>query len=71
MLPESAESIKLDARIYISSARQGSDDSQEGIALRARPVYLQKKSKGHRVGFKIEQVESGAPEWMRLCRELR
>ena len=70
MLPESAESIKLETLIYISPARQSPDDSPEGITLRVRPVYLQKKSKGHRVGFKVEQIESGEPEWTRLCREL-
>ena len=70
LLPEAAESIKTEARIHISPVRQSPDKSPEGITLHVKPVYLQKKSKGHRVGFKVEQMESGESEWTRLCREL-
>jgi hypothetical protein len=39
--------------------------------LHAKLVDLQKKSKGHRVGLKIEKVESGESDWMKLCLEFK
>ncbi|HEX9743110.1 MAG TPA: PilZ domain-containing protein [Nitrospiraceae bacterium] len=71
LLPEAGDLIKGEARIHIPPAHQSSDESAEGIALRARPVNIQKKTKGHRLGLKIVQVESGASEWTRLCREFK
>jgi hypothetical protein len=34
-------------------------------------VDLQKKSKGHRLGLKVEQVEGGESDWKKLCREFQ
>lgn len=70
LLPEAAELIKKEARVHIPTVRQSPDESPDGITLRVQLVCLLKKSKGHRVGLKIEQVESGEPEWTRLCHTL-
>jgi hypothetical protein len=67
MLPEGAESITGEVRVHIAPAHQSSVESPEEIRLRARPAYLKQMSKGHHVGFKIAQIESGEPEWKRLC----
>jgi len=69
LLPEAGDLIKGEARIHIPPAHHASDDAPEAVVLRARPVNVQQKSKGHRLGFKIVEVESGAPDWTRLCRE--
>lgn len=67
MLPEGAESITGEVRVLIRPANQSSAESPEEIRLRARPAYRKQMSKGHHVGFKIAQIESGEPEWKRLC----
>jgi hypothetical protein len=69
LLPDAGDLVTGEARIHIPPAHQASGESVEGILLRARPVNIQQKSKGHRLGFRIVQAESGAPEWTRLCRE--
>lgn len=68
LVPEDGEYIKGEARVHIPPARQLSEDTPEAIALRTQVVDHQKKSKGHRLGLKIVQVESGDSEWMQLCR---
>jgi hypothetical protein len=70
LFPEAAELIKKEARVHIPMVRQSPDEPPDGITLRVQLVYLLKKSKGHRVGLKIEQIESGEPEWARLCHML-
>ncbi|MGH7259158.1 MAG: PilZ domain-containing protein [Nitrospiraceae bacterium] len=70
LLPAGAESIKGEARVHISPLRESPVQSPEEIMLRAQPVYLKQMSKGHHVGFKIEEIESGEPEWTRLCDSL-
>lgn len=67
LIPSGAESLKGEVRIHISPMRESPVESPEEIMLRARPVYLRQKSKGHHAGFRIVQIESGEPEWMRLC----
>jgi hypothetical protein len=67
LIPSGAESLKGEVRIHISPMRESPVESPEEIMLRARPVYLQQKSKGHHAGFRIAQIESGETEWMRLC----
>ena len=70
LIPQGAEFIKGEARIHISPLRESPVESPEEILLQALPVYLRQKSKGHHVGFRIVQIESGGPEWMRLCDSL-
>jgi hypothetical protein len=67
MLPEGADSITREVRVHIAPANQSSVEPPETIRLRARPAYLKQMSKGHHVGFKIAQIESGESEWKRLC----
>jgi hypothetical protein len=67
LIPTGAESLKGEVRIHISPMRESPVESPEEIMLRARPVYLRQKSKGHHAGFRIVQIESGESEWMRLC----
>lgn len=67
MLPEGAESITGEIRVLINPANQSSVESPGEIRLRARPAYRKQMSKGHHVGFRIAQIESGEPEWKRLC----
>jgi hypothetical protein len=71
LLPEAGDLIKGDTRIHIPPTRQPAEESLETIVLRTRLVDLQKKSKGHRVGFKVEQVEGGESDWMKLCLEFK
>jgi hypothetical protein len=71
LLPEAGDLIKGETRIHIPPTRQPMDESLETIVLRTRLVDLQKKSKGHRVGFKVEQVEGGESDWMKLCLEFK
>lgn len=66
-LPKGAESTMGEVHVHITPANQSSVESPEEIRLRARPAYLKQMSKGHHVGFKIAQIESGEPEWKRLC----
>jgi c-di-GMP-binding flagellar brake protein YcgR len=69
LLPEAADLIKGETRVHIPPAHQPADESLETIVLRVRLVDLQKKTKGHRIGLKVEQVESGESDWTQLCRE--
>jgi len=69
LLPETGDLIKGEARIHIPPAHQTEGDMSEEIVLGARPVDIQQKSKGHRLGFRVVLVESGEADWMRLCRE--
>ena len=68
LIPEAADFIKGEARIHIPPAHQPSGESPDAIALRARLVDHLRKSKGQRLGFRVEQIESGASEWTQLCR---
>src|SRR3989338_2933524 len=70
LLPQGADLIKGEVRIHISPLRESPVQSPEEITLRARPVYRKEMTKGHHVGFRVEQIESGEPEWMRLCDSL-
>lgn len=70
LIPEGAELIKGEARVHVSPLRESPVESPEEILLQARPVYLRRMSKGHHVGFRIVQIESGEAEWMRLCDSL-
>jgi len=71
LLPEAGDLIKGETRIHIPPTRQPADESLETIVLQVRLVDLQKKSKGHRVGLKVEKVESGESDWMQLYREFQ
>jgi hypothetical protein len=71
LLPEAGDLVKGDTRVHIPPARQPVDESLETIVLRTRLVDLQKKSKGHRLGLKVEQVEGGESDWKKLCREFQ
>lgn len=68
LLPEYGDLIKGDTRIQIPPAHQPEGESAEATVLRAKLMNLQKKSKGHRLGLKILQVESGESGWAQLCR---
>lgn len=70
LLPQGADLLKGEARVHISPLRESPVESPEEILLRAQPVYRKQMSKGHHVGFRIEQIESGEPEWKRLCDSL-
>jgi hypothetical protein len=71
LLPEAGDLIKGETRIHIPPTRQPMDESLETIVLRAKLVDLQKKSKGHRLGLTVEQVEGGESDWMKLCLEFK
>ena len=71
LLPSDGDLIKGEARIHIPPAHQTEDGSAEAVSLKARPVNIQQKSKGHRLGFKIVQVETGELGWTQLCRQYR
>lgn len=71
LLPEAGDLIKGETRIHIPPSHQPADESLETIVLRTRLVDLQKKSKGHRLGLKVEKVESGESDWMKLCLEFQ
>lgn len=71
LIPEAAEFIKGKTRIHIPPAHQPSGESPDAIALRAQLVDQQRKSKGQRLGFRVEEVESGASEWTQLCHAFR
>jgi c-di-GMP-binding flagellar brake protein YcgR len=71
LLPEAGDLVKGDTRVHIPPAHQPADESLETIVLRTRLVDLQKKSKGHRLGLKVEKVESGESDWKKLCREFQ
>lgn len=70
LLPQGADLIKGEARVRISPLRESPVQSPEEITLRARPTYRKEMTRGHHVGFRIEQIESGEPEWKRLCDSL-
>jgi len=67
LLPETGDLIKGDTRIHISPAHHPADISLETIVLRTRLMNLQKKSKGHRLGLKVEKVVNGKSDWMKLA----
>lgn len=67
LLPEAGDLVKGDTRIHISPAHQPVDEFLETIVLRTRLMDLQKKSKGHRLGLKVEKVENGESDWMKLA----
>ena len=67
MLPEGGESLKGKVRVHITQAHPSSVEAPEEIRLSALPAYLKPMSKGHHVGFRIVQIESGESEWKRLC----
>ena len=71
LLPSDGDLIKGEARIHIPPAHQSEDGTAESVSLKARPVNIQQKSKGHRLGFRVVQIESGASGWAQLCREYR
>ncbi len=71
LLPEAGDLVKDNTRIHISSARHPADVSLETIVLRTRLMDLQKKSKGHRLGLKVEKVVNGKSDWMKLCLEFQ
>lgn len=71
LFPIDGDLIKGEARIHIPPAHQTEDRSADSVSLKARPVDIQQKSKGHRLGFLIVQVETGESEWAQLCREYR
>ena len=71
LLPEAGDNIRGEVRIHIPPAHQAEDGSAETVTLRARAVDIQQKSKGHRMGFSVVQVELGDAEWARLWREFR
>jgi len=71
LLPEHGDLIKGETRIQIPPAHQPEGESFETIALRAQLVDLQKKTKGHRLGLRIVQVESGASDWTQLYAEFK
>ncbi len=70
LLPQGADLIKGEVRVHISPLRESPVESPEEIILRARPVYLKQMTKGHHVGFRIQEIKSGEPEWKRLCDSL-
>ncbi len=71
LLPEAGDLVTGDTRIHIPPTRQPAEESLETIVLRAKLVDLQKKSKGHRLGLKVEKVESGESDWIKLCLEFQ
>lgn len=70
LFPQGADLVKGEARVHISPLRESPVQSPEEITLRARPTYRKEMTKGHHVGFRIEQIESGELEWKRLCDSL-
>ena len=67
LLPQGADIINGEVLVRIPPLRESPVQSPEEIILRARPTYRKEMTKGHRVGFKIELIESDEPEWKRLC----
>lgn len=70
LLPDSGDLIKGGARVHIPPAHQMEGGLAETIVLGVRPVNIQQKSKGHRLGFKIVLVETGEADWALLWREI-
>ncbi len=67
LLPEAGDLVTGNTHIHISPARQPADVSLETIVLRTCLMNLQKKSKGHRLGLKVEKVVNGKSDWMKLA----
>jgi len=67
LLPQGADLINGEVLVHISPLRESPVQSPEEIILRAQPTYRKQMTKGHHVGFRIEQIESDELEWKRLC----
>jgi hypothetical protein len=67
LFPQGADSINGEVRVRIPPLRESPVQSPEEIILRAQPTYRKQMTKGHHVGFRIIRVESGEPDWKRLC----